>query len=197
MFKLMWVHGMPAWEIVGLPDISIKESKERVRTAIKNSGLEFPSRRIVVNLAPADSRKEGPFFDLPIAIGILIATEVICNTNINNYAFIGELSLDGKINKVQGILPMCIEAKRLGIEKIIIPEENSAEASVVNGLDIMPTKTLIDVIAHLNGVQSLEKAIPNSNELFSKNKKYKFDFSDVRGQENIKRALEISAAGRT
>jgi len=188
---------MPAWEIVGLPDISIKESKERVRTAIKNSGLEFPSRRIVVNLAPADSRKEGPFFDLPIAVGILIATEAICNTNINNYAFIGELSLDGRINKVQGILPMCIEAKKLGIERIIIPEENAAEASVIDGIDIMPAKKLIDVTAHLNGVQSLEKVMTDGNELFKKDKKYKFNFSDVRGQENIKRALEISAAGRT
>lgn len=195
MFKLTWVRGMPAWEIVGLPDISIKESKERVRTAIKNSGLEFPSRRIVVNLAPADSRKEGPFFDLPIAIGILIATEVISDHNINNYAFIGELSLDGKINKVQGILPMCIEAKRLGIEKIIIPEENAAEASIVSGIDIMPAKTLTDVIAHLNRVLSLEKTKSNLDKLFSKDKKYKFNFSDVRGQENIKRALEISAAG--
>ena len=171
MFKLTWVHGMPAWEIVGLPDISIKESKERVRSAIKNSGLEFPSRRIVVNLAPADSRKEGPFFDLPIAIGILIATGVICNINIDNYVFIGELSLDGRINKVQGILPMCIEAKGLRIDKIIIPEENAAEASVVNGIDIMPAKSLMDVIAHLNGELSLEKAIPNSKELFSKDKK--------------------------
>jgi len=193
----MWVHGMPAWEIVGLPDISIKESKERVRTAIKNSGLEFPSRRIVVNLAPADSRKEGPLFDLPIAIGILIATEVIGHSNINNYAFIGELSLDGRINKVQGILPMCIEARRLGIEKIIIPEENVCEASVVNGIDIMPAKTLTDVMAHLNLVKSLEKVNASSKELFNKSKKYKFNFSDVRGQENIKRALEISAAGRT
>lgn len=196
MFKLMWVRGMPAWEIVGLPDVSIKESKERVRTAIKNSGLEFPSRRIVVNLAPADSRKEGPFFDLPIAIGILTAMETISNSNIGVYAFIGELSLDGKINKVNGILPMCIEAKRLGIKKIIIPEENAKEASIVNGIDILPAKMLIDVIAHLNGVDILE-ATESSNELFSKIKRYKFDFSDVRGQENIKRALEISAAGRT
>jgi len=192
----MWVRGMPAWEIVGLPDVSIKESKERVRTAIKNSGLEFPSRRIVVNLAPADSRKEGPFFDLPIAIGILTAMETISNSNIGVYAFIGELSLDGKINKVNGILPMCIEAKRLGIKKIIIPEENAKEASIVNGIDILPAKMLIDVIAHLNGVDILE-ATESSNELFSKIKRYKFDFSDVRGQENIKRALEISAAGRT
>ena len=197
MFKLMWEHGMPAWDIVGLPDVSIKESKERVRTAIKNSGIEFPSRRIVVNLAPADSRKEGPFFDLPIAIGILIATNVICNTNIDNYVFVGELSLDGKINKVNGILPMCIEAKRLGMKKIIIPEENAREASVVNEIDILSANTLMDVVAHLNGVECLNAIIPNTEELFNKERKYKFNFSDVRGQENIKRALEISAAGRT
>ena len=197
MFKLTWglecLHG----KLCGLPDISIKESKERVRSAIKNSGLEFPSRRIVVNLAPADIRKEGPFFDLPIAVGILIATEAVCESNLEDYIFIGELSLDGKINKVNGILPMCIEAKRLGIKKVIIPEENSKEAAVVSGINIMPAKTLIDVAAHLNGVDFLEPIIVNPMELFTKAKQHKFDFSDVKGQENIKRALEISAAGRT
>ena len=178
-----------------MPDTSIKESKERVRTAIKNSGLEFPSRRIVVNLAPADSKKEGAFFDLPIAIGILVATEAIACNDIDDYVFIGELSLDGKIRKVNGILPMCIEAKRLGIKKIILPEENANEASVVVGIDILPVKNLIDVISYLNGVIVLEKAISNVEELFRKSKKHNFDFSEVKGQENIKRALEVSASG--
>jgi len=159
--------------------------------------LEFPSRRIVVNLAPADSRKEGPFFDLPIAVGILIATEAVYERNIDKTVFIGELSLDGKINRVNGILPMCIEAKRLGIKRAVIPEENSREAAVVSGIDILPAKTLVDVIAHLNGVDNLKPATANAAEFFTKVKQHKFDFLDVRGQENIKRALEISAAGRS
>ncbi len=118
--------GMPCWEIVGLPDISVREAKERVRIAIKNSGFEFQSRKIIVNLAPADLRKEGTHFDLPIAIGLLLNSGQIYNIE-EDVAFIGELSLDGKINKVNGILPMCVEAKRLGIKKIIVPKENAKE----------------------------------------------------------------------
>jgi len=194
MFKSMYHLGMPSWEIVGLPDVSIKESKERVRTAIKNSELEFPSRKIVVNLAPADSKKEGAFFDLPIAIGILIATENINCDDIDEYAFIGELSLDGEINKVSGILPMCIEAKKLGINKIILPKENMKEASVVKGLKIIPTKFLTEVISHLNGEKIIEPIKEDTIQIFDKKEKDKFDFSDVKGQENIKRALEVAAA---
>ena len=118
--------GMPCWEIVGLLDISVREAKERVRIAIKNSGFEFQSRKIIVNLAPADLRKEGTHFDLPIAIGLLLNSGQIYNIE-EDVAFIGELSLDGKINKVNGILPMCVEAKRLGIKKIIVPKENAKE----------------------------------------------------------------------
>ena len=134
---------------------------------------------------------------MPIAVGILIATEAVYESNIDKTVFIGELSLDGKINRVNGILPMCIEAKKLGIKKIIIPKENAKEASVVSGIDILPAETLIDVIGHLNGVDILEPVKADSTEFFTKIKKHKFDFSDVRGQENIKRALEISAAGRS
>jgi magnesium chelatase family protein len=187
--------GMPAWEIVGLPDVSIKESKERVRTSIKNSGLEFPSRRIIVNLAPADSKKEGAFFDLPIAIGILTSTEnIVCN-NLNDYAFIGELSLNGKINKVNGVLPMCIEAQKLGIKKIVLPSQNLKEASVVKGLEIIPADFLIDVINHLNNFKLIPSPPPLSIDSLEATNSYKFDFSEVKGQENIKRALEIAAAG--
>ena len=178
-----------------MPDVSIKESKERVRAAIKNSELEFPSRRIVVNLAPADVRKEGPFFDLSIAIGILTATENIECNDIDDYIFIGELSLDGSINKVNGILPMCIEAKKLGIKKIVLPAGNAREAVIVKDIEIIPAKTLTQVMKHLNG-EKLIKTIHYEGEVtFAEDTENLVDFSDVKGQENIKRALEVSAAG--
>jgi len=185
--------GLPSWETVGLPDVSIRESKERVRAAIKNSGMEFPSRRIVVNLAPADSRKEGAFFDLPIAIGILTATGYIECRDIGDYVFIGELSLNGKINKVNGILPMCIEAKKLGIKKIILPKENAKEASIVKGLNIISADRLIEVVRHLNGEKILKPVEENCGQESNKKERNNVDFSDVKGQEDIKRALEVSA----
>lgn len=188
--------GLPGWDIVGLPDASVKEAKERVRTAIKNSGYELQSRKIIVNLAPADTKKEGSAFDLPIAIGILICTEVI-NKVSENIAFIGELSLDGKINKVNGILPMCIEAKKLGIKQVILPKENAQEAGVVEGIDVYGASTLSEVVDFLNGNIKIEKTNVDIAKLFETNNKSLFDFNEVKGQENIKRALEIAAAGRT
>ena len=137
------------WEVVGLPDASIREAKERVKTAIKNSGYELKSRKIIVNLAPADIKKEGSFFDLPIAIGILTCLGEVENKQKEKIAFIGELSLNGKLNKVDGILPMCIEAKKLGIEKIVVPIQNAREASVVEGLEILGAESLIEVVNYL------------------------------------------------
>ena len=188
--------GIPGWDIVGLPDTSVKEAKERVRTAIKNSGYELQSRKIIVNLAPADTKKEGSAFDLPIAIGILLCTGVIGQIS-EDIAFIGELSLDGKINKVNGILPMCIEAKKLGIKQVILPKENAQEAAVVDELDIYGANTLGEVVDFLNGNSKIEKSNVDIEKLFKKDNKSLFDFSEVKGQENIKRALEIAAAGRT
>lgn len=187
--------GLPAWEIVGLPDISIKESKERVRAAIKNSGFEFPSRKIVVNLAPANTKKEGAFFDLSIAMGILLSMGNIIGEQLEEYIFLGELSLDGKINRVNGVLPMCIEASKLGIKKVILPKENAKEASVVVGLEVFPAEYLMDVVNHLNKITLLEPFEKQNAFFLQKENKDKFDFIDVKGQEKVKRALEISAAG--
>lgn len=132
--------------LFGLPDISVKEAKERVRTAIKNSGYDMQSRKIVVNLSPADIKKEGSFFDLPIAIGILACSGNIDRNSMEDTIFIGELSLDGKVNKVNGILPMCIEAKKLGIKRVVLPIENVVEAAVVKEIEVIGVKTLEEVI---------------------------------------------------
>ncbi len=191
-------NGMPYFEIVGLPDASVRESKERVKTAIKNSNIEFLSRRIVVNLAPANTKKEGSSLDLPIAIGILIANGTIRNKYLENFLkdtiFIGELSLDGTIENVSGVLPVCIEAKKLGIKRVILSEKNAKEASIISGLEILSASKLSEVIQYLNGEIPLKKE-QKSNFFINNEIKYEFDFSDVKGQESVKRALEIAAAG--
>ena len=188
-------NGMPCWEIVGLPDTSVKEAKERVRTAIKNSGYEMLSKRIIINLAPADIKKEGSVFDLPIAIGILMDLEEIHAKDLSQTIFLGELSLDGKINRVNGILPMCIEAQKLGIKKLIVPKENAKEAAIVKEMEVLGAKDLKQVVKYLNNELQIHKSEVDLEKIFSKDNQYLLDFSEVKGQENIKRALEISAAG--
>ena len=190
--------GIPCFDIVGLPDASIRESKERVQTAIKNSGIQILSKKIIINLAPANKRKEGSIFDLPMAIGILIATNSInskkLGTILENTVFIGELSLDGNLNPISGVLPICIEAKKIGIRRIVLPSSNAEEASVIDGIDIIPVNHITEVLSFLNDDIEITP-FKSKNNFSTINHIFDIDFSEVKGQENVKRALEIAAAG--
>ena len=182
-----------AFIIVGLPDAAVSESRERVRSAIKNSGFGFPKRKVTVNLAPADLRKQGPSYDLPIAISILAATKKINRADFNNLLFVGELALNGELRPVNGLLPIAIKAKQSGLATIFVPSANAAEAKLVKDLEVIPINNLPELVDHLEGIKAIPGA-PYAEFNFS-NSKIDFDMAHIRGQEHVKRAMEIAAAG--
>jgi len=188
-------RGLPHFSMVGLPDAAVKESRDRVRAALKNVGFNFPLKQITVNLAPADLKKEGSSFDLPIAIGIISAEGVIDPISIHGYLFTGELSLDGKIKPVRGALSMAITAKHLGLRGIILPEENAPEAAVVKGVSVFGVNSLPAVIDFLRDSLSKSSFVIDLDKAIEENSIYEEDFSEVKGQEHAKRALEVAASG--
>jgi magnesium chelatase family protein len=188
------VNGLPSFATVGLPDSSVRESRDRIRAAINNSGFKFPIERITVSLAPADMRKEGPAFDLPMAVGILVTTEVIKPALLERSVMVGELSLDGSVRPVRGALPMALRCRQEGIARLFVPTANAAESAAVSGLDVIPVVSLREAVEYLNGERALIAATPPALAPDPEGSGG-MDFSEVRGQAHAKRALEIAAAG--
>jgi magnesium chelatase family protein len=189
-------HHIPSFTVVGLPDSAIRESRERVCAAIKNSGMKFPPRKIVINLAPADIRKEGCGFDLPIAIGILLATEQIASADPGKLLLIGELAMDGTVRPVHGVLPMALEAQRRGVAGIIVPRENVNEAAMVKGIQSYAVGRLSEAIELVKGDgTTVNPTRVDINSLLARSSRPVADFAEVKGQENVKRAMEVAAAG--
>ena len=187
--------GLPIFSIVGLPDLAVKESKDRVRAAIKNIGLDFPVKKITINLAPADIKKEGSSFDLPIAMGIIVAEGIIEPRSVEGYMISGELSLDGRIKSIKGALSMAITAREQKFKGLILPEENAKEAAVVNGIQVYGVESLPQVIEFFRGNTAINSTSIDTDSAMKENSVYQDDFSDVKGQEHVKRSLEVAATG--
>ncbi|WP_305044966.1 YifB family Mg chelatase-like AAA ATPase [Geoalkalibacter sp.] len=188
-------QGLPQFSTVGLPEGAVRESKDRVISAIKNSGYEFPARRITINLAPADIKKDGAAFDLPMAVGLLTATGLVKEGAAGRFVMMGELSLDGRVKPVRGVLPVAVAARDWRTQGLILPEENTPEGAIVEGLKVYGVRDLGEVVAFLNGERPLEPCAPPASELFDRALQGAEDFAEVRGQEHAKRALEVAAAG--
>lgn len=188
-------NGLPAFDIVGLPDAAVEEAKERIRSAIKNTGFRFPAKHIVINLAPASKRKEGSGYDLPMALSIICATEQIYAPDLSKCTFFGELSLDGTVQPINGILPMVISAYKSGFTDMFVPTENADEAAVIEGVNIYPVSSLKALCDHFCDIQKINVHKIDLTNYFASSASNVLDFCDVKGQENVKRALEIAAAG--
>ena len=186
---------LPTIATVGLPDGAVKESKERVHAAIKNSGFTFPQKRVIINLAPADVKKVGTAFDLPIAVGILAASGAIPSADLNSYVILGELSLDGSLQSIRGALPIAMTLRANKKQSIILPKQNAKEAAMAEGLDVFAVGSLREAVDFLNGTQTVPATAMNMKEVFSSHRQYKIDMHDVRGQEHVKRSMEVAAAG--
>jgi magnesium chelatase family protein len=187
--------GLPGFSTVGLAEGAVRESKDRVKAAIKNSGYEFPQRKITVNLAPAAVKKEGAGYDLPIALGILAASGTLDCPELEHIGVVGELSLDGTVRPVRGVLPMVLAAREKGIQQFLVPHDNAQEAAVLGDIDIIAVKRLDQAVEFLSGLLEIVPSAVDVNELFARRSSYSVDFSEVRGQEHVKRALEVAAAG--
>jgi len=189
-----YTNGLPGVTIVGLPDTAVQESRERVQTAVKNAGLHFPRHRVVVNLAPAAVRKEGPAYDLPIALGVIILAGHLPHDVVDNTIVVGELSLDGVVRHTRGVLPMAATARANGYKRMFVPEVDAGEAALIPDLEVIPVKSLADLYAHLSGRRLIEPYQLSSRDelepLFTPT-----DFSEIKGQDHVKRALEVAAAG--